>query len=155
MIKGVDLTDASQRAEVIPQIARAVSSNFVSANQSYVDQFGTTLSGAIDTGGLKLFGINAGAGSSINKRDINQFTQNIITQRLMDSTASATTNEEAREALQNEISSMTANNYRYMKSAINEYTMSHVKESLKDAGESIKKWDSENYDSDKDYGDLF
>jgi hypothetical protein len=73
----------------------------------------------------------------------------------MDVTANATTNEAAREELQNEISSMTANNYRYMKSAINEYSQNHIKEGLKDAGESIKEWDRENFDSSKDYGDLF
>ena len=156
MIRGVDLTDASQRAEVIPQIAQAVSSNFVSANQSYVDQIYLIIWRFLRCRGLvNSLGVSGNAGASVNKRDVNQFAQNIITQRLMDSTASATTNEEARDALQNEISSMTANNYRYMKSAINEYSQNHIKEGLKDAGESIKKWDRENFDSDKDYGDLF
>jgi hypothetical protein len=161
MIRGVDLKEASQRAEVIPQIAKAVSSNFVSANQTYVDHLITTFGGSIGTGGWgKLVGISGNAGVSVNKRDVNQFAQNIITQRLMDSTASATTNEEAREALQNEISSMTANNYRYMKSAINEYTQNHVTEGLKDVGNSIKEMHEHlkergNHDSDKDYGDLF
>jgi len=47
-----------------------------------------------------------------------------------------------------------------MKSAINEYTQSHITEGLKDVGNSVKEmhehlkeWD--NPDSDKDYGDLF
>jgi hypothetical protein len=155
MIKGVDLTDASQRAEVIPQIARAVSSNFVSANQGYFDQIRSSYGGSLGGGISKFIGVSAEVGASFTKQDIGRFTQNLITQRLIDVTASATTNEAAREELQNEISSMTANNYRYMKSAINEYSQNHIKEGLKDAGESIKEWDRENFDSNKDYGDLF
>jgi hypothetical protein len=155
MIRGVDLTDASQRTEVIPQIAQAVSSNFVSANQGYLDQIASSYGGSLDGGISKFVGISADVGASFTKQDVGRFTQNLITQRLMDVTANATTNEAAREELQNEISSMTANNYRYMKSAINEYSQNHIKEGLKDAGESIKEWDRENFDSSKDYGDLF
>jgi uncharacterized FlaG/YvyC family protein len=77
----------------------------------------------------------------------------------MDVTANALTNEAAREELQKEISSMTANNYRYMKSAINEYSRNHIKdmardtadkmgnglkdfdENLKDMNEHLKDWD--------------
>ena len=50
MIRGIDLTEASQRAEVVPQIAKAVSSNFVSANQSYVDQVASSLGGSVSGG---------------------------------------------------------------------------------------------------------
>jgi hypothetical protein len=155
MIRGVDLTEASQRAEVIPQIAQAVSSNFVSANQNYVDQVASSWGGSLSGGVSKVIGVSGNAGVSFSKRDLTELSQNVITHRLMDVTASAVTNEAAREALQNEISAMTANNYRYMKSAINEYSRNHIKEGLKDAGESIKEWDSENFDSNKDYGDLF
>lgn len=62
----------------------------------------------------------------------------MITQRLMDVTANATTNEAAREALQNEISSMTANNYRYMKSAISEYSQNHIKDMAHDTADKIR-----------------
>ena len=50
MIRGIDLTEASQRAEVVPQIAKAVSSNFVSANQSYLDQVASSLGGSVSGG---------------------------------------------------------------------------------------------------------
>ena len=62
----------------------------------------------------------------------------MITQRLMDVTANATTNEAAREALQNEISSMTANNYRYMKSAISEYSQNHIKDMADDTADKMR-----------------
>jgi len=150
MIRGVDLTEASQRAEVIPQIAKAVSSNFVSANQSYVDQIASSYGGSLGGGISKVIGVSGNAGVSFSKRDLTELSQNVITQRLMDVTADATTNEAASEALQNEISSMTANNYRYMKSAINEYSQNHIKDGVKDIHKHLQEADSE-----KDYGDLF
>ena len=63
---------------------------------------------------------------------------------------SAVTNEAAREALQNEISAMTANNYRYMKSAINEYSRNHIK----DGAKAIYK-DLQEMGSDDEDGPLF
>jgi hypothetical protein len=150
MIRGVDLTDASQRAEVIPQIAQAVSSNFVSANQGYFDQIRSSYGGSLGGGVSKFIGVSADVGASFTKQDIGKFTQNLITQRLMDVTANATTNEAAREELQNEISAMTANNYRYMKSAINEYSRNHIK----DGAKAIYK-DLQEVGSDDDDGPLF
>ena len=138
MLRGVDLTEASQRAEVVPQIARSVSSNFVSANQSYVDQVASTLGGSVSGGLSRGIGASGNAGASFTKRDVTEFAQNVITQRLMDVTANATTNEAARQALQNEISSMTANNFRYMKSAINEYSQNHIKDVVRDAADKMR-----------------
>jgi hypothetical protein len=68
----------------------------------------------------------------------------------MDVTANTATNEAAREKLQNEISAMTANNYRYMKSAINEYSRNHIK----DGARAIYK-DLQEVGSDDDDGPLF
>jgi hypothetical protein len=150
MIRGVDLTDASQRAEVIPQIAQAVSSNFVSANQGYVDQIASSYGGSLGGGISKFIGVSADVGASFTKQDIGRFTQNLITQRLMDVTANTATNEAAREKLQNEISAMTANNYRYMKSAINEYSRNHIK----DGARAIYK-DLQEVGSDDEDGPLF
>jgi hypothetical protein len=157
MIRGIDLTEASQRAEVIPQIAKAVSSNFISANQTYVDQIASSFGGALGGGISKVIGVSGNAGVSFSKRDLTELSQNVITQRLIDVTADATTNEEARETLQNEISAMTANNYRYMKSAINEYSQNHIKDGFGDLAKSVKDMHQrlQESDSDKDYGDLF
>lgn len=83
-------------------------------------------------------GASGNAGASFTKRDVTEFAQNVITQRLMDVTANATTNEAARQALQNEISSMTANNFRYMKSAINEYSQNHIKDVVRDAADKMR-----------------
>ena len=86
----------------------------------------------------KGIGASGNAGVSFTKRDLTELSQNVITQRLMDVTANATTNEAAREALQNEISSMTTNNYRYMKSAISEYSQSHIKDMAQDTADKMR-----------------
>ncbi len=146
MIKGVDLTEASQRTEVIPQIAGAVSSNFVSANQSYIDQVTSTMSGSIGGGVTKYLGVSGKADASFTKQDLNRYAQNLITQRLLDVTAQAEDNEAAREALQKEIGYMTANNYRHMKSAINEYSQNHIKDT---AQKAARRFEEENKGFDK------
>ncbi len=153
MISGVDLMDASQRAEVIPQVAKAVSSNFVSANQNYVDQIASTLGGSVGGGLSKGVGASGNVGASFTRRDVNELGQNLITQRLMDVTASATTNEGARAALQKEISSMTGNNYRYMKDAIEDYGQNHIKDAARDTANTIKKNLKGNKDL-KDWDDM-
>ena len=138
MIRGIDLTEVSQRAEVIPQIAKAVSSNFVSANQNYLDQVTSSLGGSLSAGISKGLGASGSTGVSFSKRDLSELSQNVITQRLMDVTENASTNEVAMEALQREISAMTANNYRYMKSAINEYSQNHIKDMASDTVDKMK-----------------
>ncbi len=138
MVRGVDLTDASQRAEVVPQIAKAVSSNFISANQNYLDQVTSSLGGSLGLGTGKIIGASGSAGVTFSKRDLTELSQNVITQRLMDVTANASTNQIAREALQYEVSAMTANNYRYMKSAIKEYSQNHIKDMASDAVDKMK-----------------
>ena len=114
-----------------------MSSNFFSANQGYFDQVVSSIGGSLGGGINKGIGASGSAGVSFSKRDLNELSQNVITQRLMDVTANALTNEAAREELQKEISSMTANNYRYMKSAINEYSRNHIKDMARDTTEKM------------------
>lgn len=139
MMQGADLTNPSHRAEVIPQIAKTVSANFVSANQSYVDQLASTLGGSAGAGVGGRLGASGNVGATWARQDVGRLTQNVITQRLMDVTTSATTNAGARAALQNEIQTMTGNNYRYMKNVIDEYSQNHIKDAARDTISRVQK----------------
>jgi hypothetical protein len=139
MMQGADLTNPSHRAEVIPQIAKAVSANFVSANQSYVDQLASTLGGSAGAGVGGKLGASGNIGVTWARQDVGRLTQNVITQRLMDVSTSATTNTGARAALQNEIQTMTGNNYRYMKDVIDEYSQNHIKDAARDTISRVQK----------------
>jgi len=144
MMSGVDLTNPSHRSEVIPQIAGAVSATFVSANQTYLDQVASQLggslsgSGGLGKGGLGL-GVSGNANASFTREDIGRFSQDLITQRLMDVTSNATSNEGARAALRQEITSMTGNDYRYMKNAISKYSQNHIEDGAKETMNSIRQ----------------
>jgi hypothetical protein len=133
ILEGVDLTNIAQRNEVIPQIAKGVSDNFLVANQSFADSFQTNASL-----GLGKKGVGSLGGSSYSQ-DLNRLSQNLVTQRLMDTAIANQNNPEmARTALANDIRTMTGDNYREIKKMIGDYDRNHVVDEATNAAEKIR-----------------